>query len=557
MEGKSASPRRCGFVNQGRYGENYLAKGTREARMNEARKYEARKYGTRHRGSLTTWVLACFCWNAGHAVADKPTVTTSAGEFWVGFAERDITPEIGMEAPGGYGKAYHRVFHDACKVRAVVFDDGQQRAALVGLDVLFIHDDTAAAVRREIQQATGIPADAVLLGASHSHSSGPASGVMPGEYDHASALVRTLARDHSTVADPRYLARFSAAIVDAVKTAHKNREPARAGVGRGFENQVAFNRRFRMKNGLTFTHPGQNNPDIIEPAGPADPEVGVIGVWNGRGQLTGCVVNFACHATTSPGGISANYIYYLEKVIRGYYKDAVVVFLNGMSGDITQVDNRNAHQNRGAERWAEFVGGRIGAEALKVLLTMEPGTLTPVVAKRQLLAIPRRKPHPDKVRRSLEIAKQDPRTTDHTAWAFAKEIVMVDAKIAKTPVAQVEVQAIQVGPVVLVSSPAEYFCQYGLDIKKGSGFPFTFPVSLANGCVGYVPTEDAFASTGGGYETRLTSYSNLEITAGNKIRDTGISLARQLKPGAVPMLPKAAPFTGNPWTYGNLAPERE
>jgi hypothetical protein len=322
---------------------------------------------------------------------------------------------------------------------------------------------------------------------------------------------------------------------------------------------VAFNRRFRMKNGLSNTHPGQGNPDIIEPAGPVDPDVGVIGAWDAEGNFLGCVVNFACHATTSPGGISANYIYYLEQVIRGgmQAEDCVVVFTAGACGDITQVDNFSRYRRPSGERSARLVGGRVGAEAVKVLLSMEPGTLAPVDGRVKVWKSKRRVPSAERVKRCYELVQKDPKEVGSTEWTFAKEIVLLNAMIANKPLEEVEVQAVQVGPAVFITDPAEYFCQFGLDIKADSPFPLTFPVSLANGCVGYVPTEEALGEHGGGYETRLTSYSNLEPTAGRKMMEAGLELAGQMTPGKVPTPPPAPAFGGQGWSYGSVPPEVE
>ncbi|WP_414661801.1 hypothetical protein [Horticoccus sp. 23ND18S-11] len=474
-----------------------------------------------------------------------------------GFAERDITPAIGMEQPGGYGKSFHRTFHDPCKVRVALFDDGTRKVVLIGLDSLTVPRHVVVDARKEIERLLKIPGDAVMIGASHSHSSGPTGMVLPGQFDTAPEDIRTLAYEESSMANAGYLLRVINEIVQGVRAADAARVPAQLGFGYGHEDKVAFNRRLRMKNGQSWSHPGAMNPDIIDYAGPIDPQVGVIGAWDLSGKLLGTIVNFSCHATTSPGGISANYIYYLERTLQGAMDSrSPVVFLAGACGDVTQVDNRSPHPRPAGEAWAQFVGGRVGAEAAKVLLSVPRGRAIALDAKQKTWQIARRVPSADRVAKARATIAQGKRGPDLVDWTFAKETLMLTHLIAIEPKVEVEVQAIQVGPAVCVSNPAEYFVQYGLDIKKGSPFAFTFPVELANGCVGYVPTEEAFSDKGGGYETRLTSYSNLEITAGRQFAETGIALARSMKPSPPPEFPKlTAP--GQPWRYGNVAPERD
>jgi hypothetical protein len=483
-------------------------------------------------------------------------ISAPAQPIKAGFAERDITPDLGMEQPGNYMKQFHRRFHDACKVRAAVFDDGARRVALVGIDALMIPRPVVLAAREEIQKRCGIAPDAIMIGASHSHSSGPLGFFLPGEFDHANEFVKKLAYEKSPMADAGYVELARKQIVEAVCAANEARAVVKCSFGSGTEDKAAFNRRIRMKDGRTFTHPGKGNPNSVSYAGPIDPEVGVVGVWNNPSNLVGCIVNYACHATTPAAGISANWIYDMERVIRGVFgTNAIVVFMQGACGDITQVNNLDAHIEPPGERGSQIVGGRVGAEAVKVLYTAEPGTNAVLDTKARVWKIKRRPPSAERLAAARELVAKDEKAAGRD-WIWAKETVLLDALIQKEPAVEVEVQAIQIGPAVFISNPAEFFVEYGLEIKKRSPFPLTFPVELANGCVGYVPTLEAFSEHGGGYETRLTSYSNLEITAGKQFVESGLELTRGMKPGKVPERP-LAPAWKEPWNYGHVPPQVE
>ena len=55
------------------------------------------------------------------------------------FADGDISPEIGMESPGNYGKNYHKTFHDPCKVRVSAFQSGTKKVVIIGFDALAVY----------------------------------------------------------------------------------------------------------------------------------------------------------------------------------------------------------------------------------------------------------------------------------------------------------------------------------------------------------------------------------------------------------------------------------
>ena len=530
----------------------YFRSPAREGRDGRVEDFRAHSYEQGHLAA-TAFLFALFLF----AAATTTPALAADSPFRAGFAERDITPEIGMERPGGYAKTFHTRLHDPCKVRVAVFADGTRTLALVAVDALLVPRAVVLAARAEIEKQTGIAPGAVMIAATHSHSSGPVGMVQPGQFDTAPEDIRKLAYEDASLADAGYLTRVTREIVAGVHAAHAALSPAHLSFGFGHEDKAAFNRRMRMKNGQTWTMPGLSNPDIVDYAGPIDPQVGVVGAWDPKSnQLLGSIVTFSCHATTSPGGISANWIYYTERAVQGSLgSKAPMLFFAGPCGDIGQVDSKSPYVYPTGNQWAQFIGTRVGAEAAKVLVSTPRSDRGLTLASRQKTwKIPRRVPAPETIAKARATVAAGKRPPDNTDWLFARETLMLTHLLAIEPAAEVEVQALQIGPALFVGNPAEYFVEYGLEIKKGSPFPFTFPVELSNGSVGYVPTEEALSPTGGGYETRLSFYTNLEVTAGRQIAEASIALARELKPGPVPDFERLKEPM-KPWPYGNVPPE--
>ena len=230
---------------------------------------------------------------------------------------------------------------------------------------------------------------------------------------------------------------------------------------------------------------------------------------------------------------------------------ATVMFLNGPCGDVSQWDEQSTRESETGVKWARRVGQTVAAEALKVIAAANPTDLEPLDATRNVIEIPTRTVPPERVQRALALLKSDA-ARDHE-WYFARDRVLLNEMNKVEPVVRCEIQAIQVGPAVLVSNPAEYFCQFGLDIKAASTFPFTFVVELANGCVGYVPTAEAMSESGGGYEIRSGLSSKLAPHAGQMIAQKSLNLIGSLSPGRIPESHRTSP--GTPWVMGCAGPD--
>jgi len=439
-----------------------------------------------------------------------------------GFYECDITPPLGTECPGSFRKRLIMDIHDPLKVRACVLSDGEIKVALVGIDTI----GTGVKFLRTVEEL--LPEYKLITSASHTHYGGNLRDKISG-IESAPEEIRQFALVDATCHDPAYYAFCIKQMVTAVKMADSKLTEVEFSFGRRRVENLIFNRRIRMKDGNVQTHPGKGNPNAVDYAGPVDDELGTVGVWKkGSDELLGCLMNFSCHACIRLDGATADFPGVAVDTVRKVYgSDIGVVYINGASGDVTQIDNLSLRRDKGGDI-AEKLGRVVGAKAVEILSTADRGECNTLRCLTSLLPLERNVLSEEYVQECWRIVREEP----DSALAKLSRSQLVREYGARRSSEPVEkLQVLQIGPLVIGSSGGEMFAQYALDFKKSSPFPYTWYSQLSNDQLGYVLTPDCYEGEGGGYEKATSRFAP---DTGTKIIKTLEEMVAQLTPEEEP-----------------------
>ena len=460
---------------------------------------------------------------AGLLAGQSTAADAAPGSLRAGAATSNITlplgaSDCGVIARGGQIKGVH----DEQFARCLVLDDGKTRLAFAVCDVRMIGRPVVDAAKQLVSQSIGLPADQILISATHTHSAPGVIGIHWNDLD-------------------RWYADFVARrIADGICRAANQLAPAKIGWGAGSRPQHVFCRRWHMKPGSIPPNPfGQTtdrvqmnppagSPNLVEPAGPVDPQLSILSVQHADGRPLAMLANYSVHYVGGGEPRQASADYYgafadrVQQLLAPDRSDPpfVAMMSNGTSGDVNNIDPRSPRDR--AARWSRIreVAFDLAEEALRVQRQIEHRERVELAVRTTELSLAVRRPDAERLewaRRTVVGAEgvQSPRRPQ----LYAQEAL----ELAKFPATvPVKLQAMRIGPLGIAAIPCEVFAETGLAIKAQSPCRPTFVIELANGYNGYLPTPAQHEL--GGYETWPARSAYLEPQAEAKIRKAVLGL---------------------------------
>lgn len=370
-----------------------------------------------------------------------------AGEFKVGFGETDLTPEVG---PGkktvflaGFGQNRKALkVHDPITARAVVMADGDEKIALVSVDVVGLFLPSVERVREKLPGFKY-----VLVSATHNHE-GPDTLGLWGASPVQSGV------------DSEYLKRVEAGCAEAVKAAEKALAVATVKIGKTADPHLLHdNRKPVVKHdelvALKFFKPKTEKP------------LGVLVQWN-------------CHPEALDSRnteITADFIHYTVKQLRETQKCPVAYFTGTVGGLMTTLklpikDEKGKELADGTFEKSERYGRLVGQLAEQALKTAVPITLTPFDIRTRELLVP--------VENSMYRLAWSFGTLDRAMYAWegtpTPKKFLPTKEVSKPVAVKTEVGYLKLGELEVAAIPGEIYPELVLNkvenpADPGADFP--------------------------------------------------------------------------------------
>ncbi|HET6425691.1 MAG TPA: neutral/alkaline non-lysosomal ceramidase N-terminal domain-containing protein, partial [Planctomycetaceae bacterium] len=386
-----------------------------------------------------------------------------------GAATSNITPELGTPIVGGFAPYPATHVHDELHARCLVLDDGKTKLALVVCDLLGFHRAVSEAAREQIEQITGIPKSHVLISATHTHSAGTALGEK--RYSAEQRL------------DP-YQQFVAKRIADGVRRALVTLRPAEVAAGTVDVPEHVFNRRWSMKPGTmpenpfgkfdqVKMNPPAGSANLLDPAGPTDPQVSLIAAREPDGKPIGVFATYSLHYVggVGDGHISADYFAVfanrLAQLMNAEHQDPpfVAMMANGTSGDINNINFRTPRPGKKPYEQMRYVAEDVAAKVSEQLPKLTYRRDIKLAARYREPTVKWRRPTDDErawATKTLETRPNVPGKVDLSRIYAERTLALVDLPETTT----VPLQLLAIGDARIGTMPCETFCEIGLEFRK-------------------------------------------------------------------------------------------
>jgi len=452
-----------------------------------------------------------------------------AGQLFVGTATTSITPDQRVALSGQMYVRISAGVQSPCMATALAVEtrngeESLEQALFISCDLVSLRGDFYGDLRKQLNGR--IPEGVLpklIVNATHTHTGPemedgrfilPESGVMrPGEY--REFLMQKLA--------------------DVAVQAWEARAPARVAWGLGYA-VVAHNRRAIYADGTAAMYGKTDNPKFRGIEGSPDSGVEILYFWDENNTLIATAINVSCPSQEVESGtfVNADFWHQVRENIRKKHGPQVnVLTMCGAAGDQSphllyrKAADARMRKLRGVDALTE-IARRIVAAWEDVLEVVQKDQRADVPFIHQVTRI---KLPPRHITEAEAVSSQqaadaikDPKQERRRLWYLGVVDRFNAQQAGNVPDYDMELHAIRLGDIAIVTNDFELFTDYGVQMKARSPALQTFIVQLSGGG-SYLPTEIAVA---GGSYSAIPQSNRVGPEGGQVLVEESVKLLKSL-----------------------------